>query len=76
MLPTFRKQFDAKKTFRKAIFTVRAAGALGAAGRQRRETLMGDQERALQEAVEKGKKEAEEEAVSFIFRVVLIRARR
>ncbi|KAK4699877.1 PHO85 cyclin-5, partial [Phenoliferia sp. Uapishka_3] len=62
LLPTFRKQFDAKKTFRRAIFTVRAAAALRDGGSMRRETLMGEEEKRLQEEVEKGKKVAEEEA--------------
>lgn len=63
LLPTFRKQFDAKKTFRRAIFTVRAAAALGAGGAVRRETLMNEEEKKFMEDVEKGKAMAEQEAV-------------
>lgn len=56
LLPQMRRNFDAKKTFRKAILTVRAANLW-------KNTLMTDDTRKLVEKVEQGKREAEKEDV-------------
>jgi calcium/calmodulin-dependent protein kinase I len=73
LLPSLRRNFDAKKTWRKAINMARAGAILKAGGEQRRATLLaeagmglGSQEEQmkLREQAEKAKREAEEEAVS------------
>lgn len=72
LLPTLRRQFDPKKTFRRAIFTVRAAAALKDGGEKRQQTMRAQSEtdRAWVETVEQGKRAAEEESVSSAARVV------
>lgn len=65
LLPGIKAGFDAKKTFRRAIFTVRAANALKGGGRKlatREGTLM--EERVLVERVQQGIIDAEMESVS------------
>ncbi|KAM0755277.1 Ca2+ calmodulin-dependent protein kinase [Meredithblackwellia eburnea MCA 4105] len=73
LLPTFKAQFDAKKTFRKAIFTVRAAAALRDAGRAGSINLGGKQREAgteeeerFRRGVELGKQQAEQEAENVV----------
>ncbi|GAA5833488.1 hypothetical protein JCM11251_003509 [Rhodosporidiobolus azoricus] len=69
LLPSLRRNFDAKRTWRKAINMARAGVALKAGGEQRRATLLAEagmgsaeeQERLRGEA-EEAKREAEEEA--------------
>lgn len=65
LLPGIKAGFDAKKTFRRAIFTVRAANALQGAGRKlaMREGTM-KEERELVERVQQGIIDAEMESVS------------
>ncbi|GAA6009813.1 hypothetical protein JCM10207_002118 [Rhodosporidiobolus poonsookiae] len=68
LLPSLRRNFDAKRTWRKAINMARAGAILKAGGEQRRATLLAEagmgseeeQERLRQQA-ERAKKEAEEE---------------
>lgn len=70
LLPSLRKNFNAKGTWKRAIMGVRAAGALKAGGEARRATLLAeatgtDEERQrVFESAQRAKKEAEEEAVS------------
>ncbi|KAI5478004.1 calcium calmodulin-dependent protein kinase [Pseudohyphozyma bogoriensis] len=61
LLPGFKAQFDARKTLRRAIFTVMAGTALNA-GAKRAQTLK-DGEKELMAKVESGKKEAEGEQI-------------
>lgn len=70
LLPSLRKNFNAKRTWKRAIMGVRAAGALKAGGEARRATLLTEmdlgedvQEKMRQEA-NLAKRDAEEEAVS------------
>lgn len=61
LLPTLRKKFDARQTFRRAIFTVRAGVILDNASTHRQKTLTpGELEFA--ENVKRGMKEGEMEA--------------
>ncbi|GAA6030468.1 hypothetical protein JCM8097_006162 [Rhodosporidiobolus ruineniae] len=64
LLPSLRRNFDAKKTWRKAINMARAGAILRAGGEQRRATLLAsaEEEERLREQAEKAKREAEEEA--------------
>lgn len=70
LLPSLRKNFNAKGTWRRAIMGVRAASALKLGGEHRRATLMagagvGEEEQArVREEAERAKRDAEEEAVS------------
>jgi len=61
LLPNVRRNFDAKKTWKKAIFGVRW---LGAAQVQRH--VMNDEEKKLVDGVNEGKKQAEEENVDHV----------
>ncbi|KAG0655583.1 hypothetical protein C6P46_000806 [Rhodotorula mucilaginosa] len=68
LLPSLRKNFNAKRTWKRAIMGVRAAGALKAGGEARRATLLTEmdlgedvQEKMRQEA-NLAKRDAEEEA--------------
>lgn len=70
LLPSLRKNFDARGTFRRAIFAVRAAAALKDGGEQRRATLnvaaLGgttEEQKRVREEAERAKRDAEEEAV-------------
>ncbi|SCZ96370.1 BZ3500_MvSof-1268-A1-R1_Chr8-2g10149 [Microbotryum saponariae] len=66
LLPTLRRQFDPAKTFRKAIFTVRAAAALQDGGRRQRQmTMRGaqtEEQKAFAASVEKMREDAETES--------------
>lgn len=64
LLPEIRKQFDAKKTFKKAINAVRAAAALKDGGAQRHATLLArtESQKAFIASVENGIKIADEES--------------
>ncbi|GAA5946682.1 hypothetical protein JCM3775_003132 [Rhodotorula graminis] len=68
LLPSLRKNFNAKGTWRRAIMGVRAASALKLGGEHRRATLMagagvGEEEQArVREEAERAKRDAEEEA--------------
>ncbi|GJN94617.1 hypothetical protein Rhopal_007700-T1 [Rhodotorula paludigena] len=69
LLPSLRKNFNAKGTWKRAIMSVRAAGALKAGGEARRATLLAEAEmgsaeeqQRVRERAERAKKEAEEEA--------------
>ncbi|GAA5935891.1 hypothetical protein JCM1841_005831 [Sporobolomyces salmonicolor] len=76
LLPALRRNFDARGTFRRAIFAVRAAAALkdgGEKGAERRASLMSglggvglglgrEEQREVRESAERAKREAEEEA--------------
>ncbi|GAA5970456.1 hypothetical protein JCM11641_001718 [Rhodosporidiobolus odoratus] len=69
LLPSLRRNFDAKRTWRKAINMARAGAILKAGGEQRRATilagegLVGSEEgERLRSEAERGKREAEEEA--------------
>ncbi|GAA5897925.1 serine/threonine-protein kinase [Sporobolomyces salmoneus] len=70
LLPSLRKNFDARGTFRRAIFAVRAAAALKDGGEQRRATLnvvagLGgteEEQKRVREEAERMKRDAEEEA--------------
>lgn len=70
LLPTIRKQFDAKKTFKRAILTIRAAAALkdGGERRQRMNRAVTEDEQKILDNVERAKANAEKEAVSFVER--------
>lgn len=70
LLPSLRKNFNAKGTWKRAIMGVRAASALKAGGEARRATMMAemdlgeeDQQR-MREQAQLAKRDAEEEAVS------------
>lgn len=70
LLPSLRKNFDARGTFRRAIFAVCAAAALKDGGEQRRATLnvggLGgteEEQRRVRAEAERAKRDAEEEAV-------------
>jgi hypothetical protein len=74
LLPSLRKNFDARGTFRRAIFAVRAAAALKDGGEQRRATLnvaglagTEEEQKRVREEAERAKRDAEEEAVSRAF---------
>lgn len=74
LLPSLRKNFDARGTFRRAIFAVRAAAALKDGGEQRRATLnvggLGgteEEQRRVRAEAERAKRDAEEEAVRISF---------
>ncbi|GAA6050743.1 hypothetical protein NBRC10513_004255 [Rhodotorula toruloides] len=68
LLPSLRKNFNAKGTWKRAIMGVRAAGALKAGGEARRATLLAEatgteeERQKVFEQAQRAKKEAEEEA--------------
>ncbi|GAA5858200.1 hypothetical protein JCM8547_005688 [Rhodosporidiobolus lusitaniae] len=74
LLPSLRRNFDAKRTWRKAINMARAGAILKAGGEQRRATLLAqgvdgiavggseEEQRRLREEAERAKRDAEEEA--------------
>ncbi|BGP52431.1 Calcium/calmodulin-dependent protein kinase type I [Rhodotorula kratochvilovae] len=75
LLPSLRKNFNAKGTWRRAILGVRAAGALRAGGEARRATMMAEAEgegvpramgeeekQRVREQAARAKRDAEEEA--------------
>ncbi|GAA5992658.1 hypothetical protein JCM10908_002709 [Rhodotorula pacifica] len=68
LLPSLRKNFNAKRTWKRAIMGVRAASALKAGGDARRATLMSDMDlgedvrEKLREEANLAKRDAEEEA--------------
>lgn len=69
LLPSLRKNFNAKGTWKRAIMGVRAAGALKAGGEARRATLLAEatgteeERQRVFEQAQRAKQEAEEEAV-------------
>lgn len=70
LLPALRKNFNAKRTWKRAILGVRAAGALKAGGEARRATMLSEmdlgqeQQEKMREQAHLAKRDAEEESVS------------
>ncbi|BGP21093.1 Calcium/calmodulin-dependent protein kinase type I [Rhodosporidiobolus nylandii] len=65
LLPSLRRGFDAKKTWRKAINLARAGAAFKAGGEQRRATLLAtaEEQERLRQAAEQAKADAEREVI-------------
>ncbi|POY73003.1 putative Calcium/calmodulin-dependent protein kinase [Rhodotorula taiwanensis] len=68
LLPALRKNFNAKRTWKRAILGVRAAGALKAGGEARRATMLSEmdlgqeQQEKMREQAHLAKRDAEEES--------------